>query len=135
MHAAFARWRRSFCSEQLALSLVLAACGSSPGALTGSSCPTAAPPTYATFGQAFFQSYCLGCHSQSRTGEARNGAPVTIDFDTRSLVRENTSDIDKQAAFGPKARNTLMPSGDQPGPSDAERIRLGEYIACEVAGP
>lgn len=117
------------------ISIVLAACGGDPvfGEDTGSTCPPTDPPTYASFGQGFMQTYCLDCHSQLQTGDARQGAPVTIDFDTRSLVRENTSRIDQQAAFGPAARNRLMPlDGHLPVPSDDERVRLGEYIACEI---
>jgi uncharacterized membrane protein len=116
--------------------LVVAACWTDPppiGVFTESVCPTTDPPTFANFGQPFFTSYCIACHSQSKTGDDRQGAPVTIDFDTRSLVRENTSRIDKQAAFGPRAMNTLMPLDGNPAPSDPERVRLGEYIACEVA--
>jgi uncharacterized membrane protein len=114
--------------------VALAACAGDPqGEDTGSTCPPVDPPTYANFGQAFMQTYCLDCHSQTKLGDDRNGAPVTIDFDTRSLVRENTSKIDKQAAFGPTANNRLMPeSGHDPVPTDAERVRLGEYIACEI---
>ena len=113
---------------------LLAACGGDPvGEDTGSTCPSTAPPTYANFGQTFFTTYCLECHSQAKLGADRQGAPVTIDFDTRSLVRENTSRIDKQAAFGPNAMNRLMPNaGHAPVPSDDERVRLGEYIACEI---
>jgi uncharacterized membrane protein len=112
--------------------LVATGCAADPiGEDTGSTCPPTDPPTYANFGQAFMQTYCLGCHSQLKLGDDRHGAPVTIDFDTRSLVRANTSDIDKQAAFGPDAKNRLMPD-DDPVPSDEERIRLGEYIACEI---
>lgn len=112
--------------------LVLAACTGEPeGQDTGSTCPTVDPPTYVNFGQGFMQTYCLDCHSQVRFGDDRHGAPVAIDFDTRSLVRENTSRIDKQAAFGPRAKNRLMPE-DAPIPTDEERIRLGEYIACEI---
>ena len=112
----------------------VAACGGDPvGADTGSTCPTTDPPTYASFGQGFFTAYCLECHSQAKLGADRQGAPVTIDFDTRSLVRENTSRIDQQAASGPTATNRLMPvAGHAPVPSDAERVRLGEYIACEI---
>jgi uncharacterized membrane protein len=117
----------------ISLALV-AACGGDPvGEDTGSTCPPADPPTCANFGQTFFTTYCLDCHSQAKVGADRQGAPVTIDFDTRSLVRENTSRIDKQAAFGPTARNRLMPEdGHDPVPSDDERTRLGEYIACEI---
>ncbi len=114
--------------------IALAACGGDPvGKNTASTCPTVDPPTYASFGQTFFTTYCTECHSQAKLGADRQGAPVTIDFDTRSLVRENTSRIDQQAAFGPAAKNRLMPyDGYDPLPTDAERLRLGEYIACEI---
>jgi hypothetical protein len=118
----------------IAIALV-SACSDPPvvGVDTASTCPTIDPPTFASFGQGFFTTYCLDCHSQTKLGDDRMGAPVTIDFDTRSLVRENTSRIDKQAAFGPKANNRLMPiDGHPPVPTDGERIRLGEYIACEI---
>lgn len=116
------------------IAIVLAACsGTDEGKDTGSTCPATDPPTYASFGQAFFTTYCLDCHSQTKTGDARQGAPATIDFDTRALVRMNTSDIDKQAAFGPSARNRLMPEhGHLPVPTDEERVTLGQYIACEI---
>lgn len=119
---------------ELGVLVVLGACAGQPdGKDTGSTCPPTDPPTYANFGQGFMQTYCLACHSQVVFGADRQGAPVTIDFDTRTLVRENTSRIDKQAAFGPAAKNRLMPQdGHDPVPSDEERIRLGQYIACEI---
>ncbi|MFN0250910.1 MAG: hypothetical protein ACKV2T_28815 [Kofleriaceae bacterium] len=111
----------------------LGACSDPPvGKDTGSTCPPVDPPDYASFGMAFFETYCLDCHSQTKMGDARNDAPVTIDFDTRTLVREHTSNIDKQAAWGPNARNVLMPPSGEPKPTDDERRRLGEYIACEI---
>ena len=116
------------------LVIALAGCGEDVvGEDTAGACPPTDPPTFASFGEAFFTAYCLDCHAQNLRGDARNGAPPTIDFDTRSLVRENTSRIDKQAAFGPAARNRLMPPSDHDAqPTDAERIRLGEYIGCEI---
>jgi len=126
--------RRCLLALQIA-GVVLVACGDEPvvGLDTAGSCPPTDPPSFANFGQPFFTAYCLECHSQSKAGDARSGAPVTIDFDTRSLVRENTSRIDKQAAFGPAARNRLMPPADHDAqPTDEERIRLGEYIGCEI---
>jgi uncharacterized membrane protein len=117
----------------LFVALALAACSDPPvGKDTGSTCPPTDRPDYANFGMAFFETYCLDCHSQSKMGGARNDAPVTIDFDTRTLVREHTSNIDKQAAWGPDAENSIMPPSGEPQPTDAERIRLGEYIACEI---
>ncbi|MBA3538860.1 MAG: hypothetical protein H0T79_04470 [Deltaproteobacteria bacterium] len=103
------------------------------GVLTDSTCPPTDKPTYDNFGQQFFMDYCLQCHSTTKVGAARNGAPATIDFDSVALIRENTSRIDKQAAFGVTVKNTLMPDADAAAfPSDAERVRLGEYIACIV---
>jgi uncharacterized membrane protein len=112
----------------------LAACGGDEqGVDTGSTCPPTDPPTYASFGADFFTRYCLDCHSETRRGADRHDAPLTIDFDTRSLVRENTSRIDRQAASGPAAHNLLMPPSDfDPRPTDEERVRLGQYIACEI---
>ena len=116
--------------------MVLAACGHPVGVFTESDCPTTDPPTYANFGSGFLSTYCLDCHSTLKTGDDRNGAPATIDFDTEALVRDETSDIDKQAAWGPKAMNTIMPPDDHsPVPTGAERTRLGQFIACEVANP
>jgi uncharacterized membrane protein len=116
------------------LLLVLAACTTAPpqGELTHSTCPSTDPPTYDSFGVTFFASYCLECHASTRTGADRQGAPPTIDFDTRALVRANTSDVDRQAAYGPSASNRLMPPDGHPKPSDQERTTLGAYIACEV---
>jgi uncharacterized membrane protein len=117
------------------ITLLLAGCSDTPqGDLTGAVCPDVDPPTYVNFGQQLMTTYCIDCHSETLSGDDREGAPPTIDFDTQSLLRQHTSRIDKQAAFGPMAQNRLMPPADfDPKPSDAERTRLGEYIACEVA--
>jgi uncharacterized membrane protein len=117
----------------IALAALVACGGEEQGVDTGSTCPPTDPPTYANFGAGLFTTYCLDCHSETKLGADRHDAPVTIDFDTRSLVRENTSRIDKQAAFGPAAKNRLMPPPDHDSqPTDEERVRLGQYIACEI---
>lgn len=113
----------------------LAACGggAGEGELTRSVCPPVDPPTYASFGQTFMEAYCTKCHDSAKTGDQRLDAPPTIDFDTLPLLRMWTSQIDKQAAIGPAAANRLMPPAGNPAPTDDERRRLGEFIACEVA--
>jgi uncharacterized membrane protein len=117
----------------IVVAVVGVGCATDPqGEDTGSTCPTTDPPTYASFGAGFFATYCLECHSETKLDADRQGAPVTIDFDTRTRVREYTSRIDKQAAFGPTSRNRLMPVSGHPTPTDAGRVRLGEYIACEI---
>jgi hypothetical protein len=115
--------------------VVLAACGGgdTEGTFTQSVCPPTDPPTYASFGQTFMETYCTECHDSAKSGAQRQDAPPTIDFESLAMLRMWTSQIDKQAAFGPAAMNRLMPPDDNPKPSDADRRRLGEFIACEVA--
>jgi uncharacterized membrane protein len=114
----------------LLASLVLSATACS--APTGSTCPPADPPTYATFGQPFFAEYCTDCHSaRSRN---RHGAPTDINFDTEADIREHAAAIDVTTAGGPNAMNTEMPvmsSSVTHTPSDEERKLLGEFLACE----
>jgi hypothetical protein len=115
------------------LALVTLVACSDPEGLTGSECPTSDPPTFDNFGSAFVGDYCLACHSTTKSGADRQLAPAGMNFDTLSLFREWTSQIDRVAAFGPDAKNRRMPPAGHPAPSDAMRVRLGEFIACEVA--
>ncbi len=92
--------------------LALTACGG--GTATNSTCPTPAI-TYAGFGQTFFANYCTRCHSEYKTEEG---------------IKAHLDDIDAEAASGPGGTNTSMPeSGAKP--SDAERMMLGQFLACE----
>lgn len=99
---------------------------------TGARCPSTTPPTYASFGRAFFASYCTGCHSAG--ARDRHGAPPEIDFDSEADVRRHAHAIDAEAAAGPDAINTDMPDMSGPvhvPPTLAERRALGELLACE----
>ncbi len=110
----------------------VAACTSNP---TGSICPTASAPTYASFGQQFFATYCTGCHS--RDAANRHGAPGDQNYDTEADIKQHLDDIDTEAAAGPKARNTDMPDMSGPvrmQPTTAEREQLGQFLACEKSG-
>jgi uncharacterized membrane protein len=113
-----------------AILLAITACTDS-NAPTGASCPTPAV-TYADFGQAFMTSYCLVCHSTTKTGTQRQNAPRGVDFDTQSLVHRYASEIDRLSASGPDSDNSQMPPAGTPTPSAAERKKLGEYLACEL---
>jgi mono/diheme cytochrome c family protein len=98
---------------------------------SGATCPDNSTLTYDNFGKEFFQSYCLGCHSEDLSGAARGGAPGDHNFDTAELIREQIDHIDETAAAGPDAVNTFMPpSGKQP--SEEERKKLGEWLACDA---
>ena len=92
-------------------------CGGS-GA-SGASCPTGSTLTYDNFGRAFFASYCDSCHvSRERPTLSSLGE-----------IRAQRTAIDREAAAGADAVNTTMPEGSNR-PTEAERRRLGEWLAC-----
>ena len=99
------------------------------GEPTGSTCPQGSTLTYANFGQQFMTNYCTDCHSSTKTGSARHGAPAFHDYDTVEGVRATIDHVDENAAAGPNAVNTLMPE-DDPRPTEQERRQLGEWLAC-----
>jgi len=112
-----------------ALLLSVTACSS--GTPTNSTCPTTDPPTYQNFGQAFFGSYCTSCHSAESPN--RHGAPSDQNYDSEAAIMTHLTDIDVEAAGGPDAMNTSMPELGgtvMTKPTEAERQRLGEYLAC-----
>ncbi len=97
---------------------------------TGSACPATSTLSYDSFGEAFMDRYCVRCHSSTLTGSERNGAPSDHNFDTLDgLHATEPEHIDEQAAAGPNNVNTAMPP-DGPRPSEAERLELGEWVAC-----
>jgi uncharacterized membrane protein len=114
----------------------LVACGQStdtPGAsghATGATCPQGSELTYETFAHDFMESYCTRCHASSLRSADRQGAPSDHNFDTLAGLRATPSEhIDELAAAGPDVTNTAMPP-TAPTPSDAERQKLGEWLAC-----
>jgi hypothetical protein len=98
--------------------------------------------TYANFAQAFFSDNCLRCHSGTKTGAARNGAPTDLngqplDFDTLADIQPLKVQIDEIAAMNPdlSIKNATMPPPFQLSPplnmpSDSER----QMLACWIAG-
>lgn len=103
---------------------LLLGCGSK-GEATGSTCPTGSTLTYANFGKQFFQTNCLACHASS--------GPESPKFDTVEQIRSHSSEIDSEAAAGPNAVNTNMPDGKSV--DEAERRKLGEWLACGAPDP
>ena len=117
--------------KRFAISVLLAACTGSP---TNATCPTENAPTYASFGQSFFTSYCTGCHSANAAD--RHGAPADQNYDSEADIQAHALDIDQVAAKGPAATNVAMPDLSGPVahvPSEEERAKLGEYLACMAA--
>lgn len=131
------------CAAALAL---LAACGDArsvsgvqqsagPGThTTTSGCASAGLTglTYASFAQGFFGTYCTRCHSASKTGADRNGAPGDHNFDTLGGIQQWADQIDQVAAMNPdgSVKNTFMPFDHNPDPDDLGRKKLACWIVA-----
>jgi hypothetical protein len=87
---------------------------------TGSTCPTTQTLTYDNFGKAFFAQNCLECHASKESPH----------FNTVEDIRAAKEEIDRAAASGPNTTNTYMP--DDGDVSDADRKKLGEWLACNA---
>lgn len=110
--------------------LCASACGHHDGGVaSGATCPATQTLTYDNFGKAFMESYCTRCHATTLTGDARQGATADHDFDRIELIRVFSNHIDEMAAAGPASVNTAMPPSG-PTPSEADRRKLGEWLAC-----
>lgn len=121
----------------LALVLVGVGCGNDTtpdehdhGSGSGATCPTSGAPTAQDFGNAFLANYCTSCHSVSVKGSARGGAPTDVNFDTLADVRKWATEMDEHAAAGPHGVHTEMPPAPLPAPTQAEREKLGQWLAC-----
>lgn len=101
------------------------------GPLTGATCPSGSTLTYDNFGMKFFSDYCVRCHSEKITGDARMMAPADHNFDTLAEIDLLSPHIDEMAGSGPSATNMTMPPSD-PKPTMDERQKLSEWIACGV---
>ena len=135
------------------LIILLVACTTAHPTPTGTTCPDPDPVTgtttltYDNFGHDFMAKYCNSCHSHCLPNSKRNGAPLFHDFDYLEGVLEVPDHIDEQTGWGPKAQNNFMPGGGTggqcpsvaggplnencPEPTDEERTKLSQWIACE----
>ena len=68
--------------------------------------------------------HCTGCHSELLVGDQRAGAPPGVDFNTRGQVIDHLGRIYARSADD----NRTMPPTDTV--SDADRVRLGDWLAC-----
>lgn len=98
---------------------------------TGSICPPASTLTYENFGKPFMEKYCTRCHSSELLGSQRKGAPLYHDFDSLLGVVVVADHVDEYTAAGPDSVNKIMPP-DGVKPILAERMQLGEWLACEL---
>ena len=102
------------------------------GPLTGAKCPSSGSTlTYDNFAKKFFSDYCLTCHSEKVTGDARMKAPADHNFDTFADIDLLHNHIDQMAGSGPDHTNvTMPPAAATKKPTMEERQKLSEWIAC-----
>jgi uncharacterized membrane protein len=110
-------------SVVLALFALGACVADSTESIDDQPCPEDSELTYDNFGGPFLDSYCQRCHASA--ADDRNGAPISVVFDTADDVRSRRERVFSRAA----GDNTSMPPGpdDPPG---AEREMLAEWLAC-----
>jgi uncharacterized membrane protein len=126
-----------FCAFAFLVAAGAASCGSDSapgetGKASGAVCPAGSTLTYDSFGRDFMKKYCTRCHAASVMGDMRNGAPADHNFDTFASIFLLAVHIDEHAAAGPASVNTAMPPSD-PKPTEEERRKLGEWLACETS--
>jgi uncharacterized membrane protein len=78
---------------------------------------------YANFGAPFIVSWCRACHSAALAPDARQDAPVDVNFDTLDDIRRWSPRITLRAGLA----TTMPPAG---GPSADERALLVEWLRC-----
>jgi hypothetical protein len=87
-------------------------------------CPDDNFLTYENFGGPFMLNYCTTCHASRLPADMRQGSPIGVDFDDIEDIRAQAERIWFRAADG---NATMPPVGP---PSDEDRTRLGEWLAC-----
>lgn len=95
------------------------------GGDTAGACDRDPPLDYLTFGKAFVQTHCTGCHSSLVREDQRNDATVGVDLDT----------YDDVVRWAERIRVRTVEVQDMPpggGPSDEERELLAEWLDCGV---
>jgi uncharacterized membrane protein len=133
--------RRRWALGGLMLGTMLAAatgCGGDDGGDDGGSCerltePQAQPgdeieESYVTFAAGFFRDYCTRCHSVTRSGEDRNGAPEGFDWDDEASIAAALPSIRQVVGV-----SAIMPPS-APEPSCEERLQLVRWIDAAAPG-
>lgn len=109
--------------------LLLVACGEEDDKNTEAACGS-----YAEDAKPFVQKYCLGCHSESKTGNlARMLAPSDANFDTEALLFEHGHHIYERVT--PDTEEGIMPpeDGKSAQPTAPEREAFLTWMECSGA--
>lgn len=112
-------WAKAAIPAAIALLVVLVMMtGYRPGA------PAAGAVHFADV-QPIIARHCQECHSSRPTHEGYPEAPKGVTFDTAEEVRLRAAQIEQQAVL-----SNIMPLGNETGMTEAERQRLGAWIAA-----
>jgi hypothetical protein len=79
--------------------------------------------SYENFAGPFLLNWCVGCHSSALPADARQGAPVDLDFDSLDGIRSNLDRVRRVVVDAPR----MPPLG---GPSAEDRGRFGTWLDC-----
>ncbi|MDB4976077.1 MAG: uncharacterized protein JWN48_4418 [Myxococcaceae bacterium] len=110
-----------------------AACGSGEaGQSTQTACPDASTLTYEADIAPIMAKYCVSCHASTVPGAQRHGAPTDHNFDTELGILEEAEHVDSNAGSSGTVTNTEMPPRGYPAPTVEERMKLSQWLACEV---
>jgi hypothetical protein len=103
-------------------------------------CPPDNTLTWRSFGGGFLLTWCTGCHSSTLAADARQGAPDDINFDSHAAFKPHDRLVYERAVLEAHAVATAANASASPMPpaglpSDADRKRLAQWIACGAPLP
>lgn len=101
--------------------LFLAACGEDPAPD-----PCVDAPTYTNDIAGIVEVRCLDCHSTSKVGPARQGAPEGLNYNTYDLTQPNFLAFSNALTSG----RMPPPTGGVPGTTPFERDVVDEWQRC-----
>lgn len=114
------------------LALVLVGCaGEAPvdtavGGPEGVCAEVDGPVTWDNFGRGFTTQHCQACHNSALPEGERQGAPVSVSFDTQADVLAHGSRI---LAVAASSEATMPPQGGVP---EDDRLLLEVWLTCWV---
>lgn len=113
--------RRAACAAALwAIATLAASCEPAPAAPV-IDCSQVTAPSYAAL---TIWPLCTDCHSASKTGAARNKAPVGVDFDSYAAAKAQAASAAAQVNAG------LMPERTDAQPSAEQKAALFAWAMC-----
>jgi uncharacterized membrane protein len=86
-------------------------------------CATATVPTFANV--TVFSTVCTGCHASTKTGAARNLAPVGLDFDTFASAQPHARKAVSEVYTG-----AMPPNGANADLTEAQKTELYNWGLC-----